>query len=63
MLDKKVFREMHGRKAVVRTVECGTLGRTQPGISRFIKSLAVNQYKHFRCGETKNMHKLLLKRP
>jgi len=62
MLDKKVLRKIHGLKVVVRTVECGTLGRTQPGMSRFIKSLAVNHYGHFRCSETRNVHKVLLKK-
>jgi hypothetical protein len=63
MLDRKVFRKMHGQKVAVRTVECGTLGRTRPGMSRFIKSLAVHQYRHFRGGETINVHKVFLKRP
>jgi len=63
MFNKKVFRKMHGGKVAVRTVECGTLKRTRPRMSRFIKSLAINQYRHFRCGETRNMHKVLLKRP
>jgi hypothetical protein len=62
-LDKKVFRKMLAQKVDARTVECGTFGRTQLGMSRFVKSLAVNQYRHFRCGETRNMHKVLLKRP
>lgn len=59
---EKVFRKLHGRKVAVRTVECGTLGRIQPGMPRFIESLAVNHYRHFRCGKTRNVHKVLVKK-